>query len=354
VKTLVKLTFVVCAIALMMPVAARAQVDANRVLSTPIPAPETLKPGEKPPLFIVNDNTLGYRYAATGTDPGSGKTPKNDLWFNHFDVWAYGTNFVSFDWLTATNGRVPPLGAPAAPCDQGYPTYTPGSQLCPGYTEIYALIRSTLGWNQIFNTKAFSIGPLTNIEFIVGGDYNVDNTTEGSAKRDVVGGLQFDFQTPYKGSLTVGVMAYQEWQHDGFAAFLAATPGTYQIYPNASGNVRFDPTWDIEINYTQPLGDTPFTFRSVATIHGQKGCGEPCGFGAPGYLRTNEYFTQQQLVFDVGKVLWNEPQRYVIFGAYRWWDNKFGIAATQPINGVPQRVPGAIETGWSGGAAMKF
>jgi nucleoside-specific outer membrane channel protein Tsx len=226
--------------------------------------------------------------------------------------------------------------------------------LCPGYTEIYALIRSTLGWNQIFNTKAFSIGPLTNIEFIVGGDYNVDNTTEGSAKRDVVGGLQFDFQTPYKGSLTVGVMAYQEWQHDGFAAFLAATPGTYQIYPNASGNVRFDPTWDIEINYTQPLGDTPFTFRSVATIHGQKGCGEPCGFGAPGYLRTNEYFTQQQLVFDVGKVLWNEPQRYVIFGAYRWWDNKFGIAATQPINGVPQRVPGAIETGWSGGAAMKF
>ncbi len=159
VKALVKLTLLVCAIALMMPLAARAQVDANRVLSPPTVAPEAPKPGEKPPLFIVNDNTLGYRYSFTGTDPGSGKTPKNDLWFNHFDVWTYGTNFVSFDWLTATNGRVPPLGAPAGPCDQGYPTFTPGSQLCPGYTEIYALIRSTLGWNQIFNTKAFSIGP---------------------------------------------------------------------------------------------------------------------------------------------------------------------------------------------------
>ena len=351
-KTTVKPTFLVCAIALTTTLSARAQVESNRVVSTPPPAPEPLKPGEKPPLFIVNDNTVGYRYSATATDPGAGKTPKNDLFFNHFDVWAYGTNFVAFDWNTATNGRAPPLGTPATPCDQMVPP--PGSSGCPGYTEIYGLFRSTLGWNQIFNTKAFSVGPLTNIEFIVGGDFNVDNTTEASAKRDVVGGLQFDFQTPNRGSLTVGLMGYQEWNHDGFAStipFLLQLPN-----PNPSGNVQFSPTWDSEINYTQPLGNTPFTFRSVATLHGQKGCGEPCGFSGPGYLRANEYFTQQQLVFDVGQVLWNEPQRYVIFGAYRWWNNKFGINAYQPNNqtGTLQRIPGTLESGWSGGAAMKF
>jgi hypothetical protein len=348
VKTTAKLAFLVCAIALTTTVSATAQVEANRVLQTPLPKPEPVKPGEQPPLFTVNDNTLGYRYLATATDPAAGKTPKNVVFFNHFDAWTYGTNFFSLDWLTATNGRAPPLGAPAAPCDQNGPLDPPGSQRCPGYTEIYGLFRSTLGWNQIFNTKAFSIGPLSNIEFIVGADFNADNTTEASAKRDVVGGLQFDFQTPQKGSLNVAVMGYQEWEHDGFAAtipFLLLLPN-----PNPSGNVRFNATWDIEINYTQPLGDTPFTFRSLAVIHGQKGCGEPCEPAGPGFLRTNEYLTQQQLVFDVGQVLWNEPQRYVIFGAYRWWKNKFGISPNQPFFSIP----GTFESGWSGGAAMKF
>jgi hypothetical protein len=34
----------------------------------------------------------------------------------------------------------------------------PGSQHCPGYTEIYGFFRSTLGWSQLSGTKAFSIG----------------------------------------------------------------------------------------------------------------------------------------------------------------------------------------------------
>jgi hypothetical protein len=350
VRTTAKLTFLVCAVALTTTVSAWAQpVAVDRVINTPRPAPEPVRPGEPTPLFTVNDNILGYRYLARATYPGAGQTPKNVVFFNHFDVWAYGTNFFSIDWLKATNGIAPPFGTPAAPCDQNGPLDPPGSQRCRGYREIYGLFRSTLGWNQIFNTKAFSVGPLTNVEFIVGGDFNTDNTTEASRKRDVVGGLQFDFQTPYKGTLNVGVMAYQEWQHDGFASTFAFTPPVLP-YPNPSGNVRFNPTWDIEVNYTQPLGNTPFTFRSLAVVHGQKGCGEPCEPTGPGPLRTNEYLTQQQLVFDVGQVLWNEPHRYVIFGGYRWWKNKFGISPNQP-NGY---FPGTLESTWTGGTAMKF
>ena len=85
-------------------------------------------------------------------------------------------------------GRAPPFGAPAAPCDQNGPLDPPRSQRRPGFTEIYGFFRSTLGWNQLSGTKAFAIGPLTNIEFIVGGDFNTDNTTLGSAKRAFMGG----------------------------------------------------------------------------------------------------------------------------------------------------------------------
>src|SRR5205807_3993810 len=122
--------------------------------------------------------------------------------------------------------------APAAPCD------LTGANFCPGSTEIYGLFRSTFGWNQLFHTKAFAMGPLTNIEFVVGADFNTDNTTLGSAKRSIQGGLQFDFAAPYKGFLNVGVFAYKEWQHDGFASLGVINP---------SGNVDFDTTWAVEV-----------------------------------------------------------------------------------------------------------
>jgi hypothetical protein len=51
------------------------------------------------PFFLVNDNSIGYAYVFTGTNPGAGQTPKHDVNFTHFDIWAYGTNFFTVDWL---------------------------------------------------------------------------------------------------------------------------------------------------------------------------------------------------------------------------------------------------------------
>ena len=47
-------------------------------------------------------------------------------------------------------------------------TITGGAADCAGATEIYGLFRSTFGFNEIFNTKAFSLGPLHNVSFEVG------------------------------------------------------------------------------------------------------------------------------------------------------------------------------------------
>ena len=85
-------------------------------------------------------------------------------------------------------------------------------------------------------------------------------------------------------------------------------------------------------------------------MHGPKGCGEPCQPLGPGLIRTTEYLTQQVLVFDVGKALWNLPQRYAIFAGYRWWKNKFGIDPNQP-NGP---LIATLESTWLAGTAMKF
>jgi hypothetical protein len=61
---------------------------------------------EPPPVFTVNNNIVGYYYLPTATNPGAGQTPKNVAFFNHFDVWNYGTNFFNVEYLKATNGRV--------------------------------------------------------------------------------------------------------------------------------------------------------------------------------------------------------------------------------------------------------
>lgn len=281
----------------------------------------------------------------TATNPGAGQTPKNVGFFSHFDVWSYGTNYAQVEYLKATNGANPPSGTPEAPCDQGGPAFPPGASRCSGYSEVYGLYRGTLGWNQLFNTKAFAVNPLTNMEFAYGADLNWDNTTLASRKRSIQAGLQFDFATPYKGFFNTGIYAYKEWQNDGFASTFP-----FQPIPNPSGDVNFNTTWAVEINYTQPLGSSPFKYKLLVSIHGPRGCGEVCEPLGPGLIRTNEYLTQQNIVFDVGQAFWNQPDRYYIFAGYRWWKNKFGIDLDQP-NGP---FIATTESTWMMGAAMKL
>lgn len=317
--------------------------DSPDVLESP---PQPTVPTNAPPSpFIINENVVGYYYLPTATNPGAGTTPKHVLFFNHFDVWGYGTNYLQVEYLKATNGANPPFGTPKAPCDQGGPDFPPGAEQCAGYSEVYGLYRGTLGWNQLFNTKTFAVGPLTNIEFAYGADLNWDNTTLASRKRSIQAGLQFDFATPYKGFVNVGIYGYKEWQHDGFAAMFP-----FQPIPNPSGRVEFDPTWAVEVNYAQPLGNSPFKYKALLSVRGPKGCGQTCQPLGPGLIRTTDLLTQHVIIFDVGKAFFNDPNRYGIFGGYRYWTNKFGIDANQP-NGP---FIATTEATWLMGAALKF
>jgi hypothetical protein len=165
-KSTAKLTFLVAVMTITATVSAWAQSavrfeDGQPLAETPARPMPVKTAKEPPPLFIVNDNIVGYYYLPTATNPGAGQTPKNVAFFNHFDVWTYGTNFFNVEYLKATNSRALPFGTPAAPCDQNGPLDPPGRSA--RIHEIYGF-RSTLGWNQLSGTESLSIGPLTNIE----------------------------------------------------------------------------------------------------------------------------------------------------------------------------------------------
>lgn len=320
----------------VLTIAARAMFLAAMASGAAVAADMPVKAAKQiapAPFFFVNDNSIGYRYEFTATNPGAGKTGKNVLSFTHFDVWQYGTNFFTVDWLKATNGTT----TPAAPCD------LTGATTCSGYTEIYGFFRSTFGFNQIFNTKAFSMGPLTNVSLMVGADLNTDNTTLGSAKRSIEAGIQFGFAAPYKGFINLTPTVYKEWQNDGFGV---------QFGYNPSGDVSFNTTWGFEWLYVQPLGflppSVPLTFKAFGTIHGPKGCGEVCLGGPP---RTTEVYAQQNLELDVGKLLGNRPGMLATWVGYRYWYNKFGIDHTVTAAAASRF---SIESTWLTGVTLTF
>jgi hypothetical protein len=97
-------------------------------------------------------------------------------------------------------------------------------------------------------------------------------------------------------------------------------------------------------------------------IHGPKGCGEVCAPQGPGLIRTTEYLTQQTLHLDVGKMIWDKPNRVSVWTGYRWWKNKFGIDPNQP-NGEAEHdpfqpatkiFPYTLESTWLIGTTVTF
>src|SRR5882757_8464124 len=215
------------------------------------------------PFFLVIDDRVSFSWMPKGTDPGmytvnpngsvNGTTAKQVYSFTHFDAWAYGTNFFTISLFKSGHND------PAAPCTNAGVNVFGTASNCAGASEIYGLFRSTFGFNEIFNTKAFSVGPLHNVSFEVGMDANTENRFFGAAKRDIVAGLQFAFDLPYKGFFNVAPLMYYEFlNHDSFAqcnsGFSGPTPGTNCLI---DGNTSYKPTWAVETLYYMDLGFLP-------------------------------------------------------------------------------------------------
>jgi hypothetical protein len=185
------------------------------------------------------------------------------------------------------------------------------------------------------------MGPLHNISFEVGMDANTENNYLSPAKRDVVAGLQFAFDLPYKGYFNVAPLMYWEFVNrnaftqcgTGFAGAIA--------YPSVGancltdGNRSFDPTWAVETNYYMDLGFLPdnmqiFSISGRAAWYGKKGTeNNPLPFALPGNVQTAVEFNAEpiRLTMDASKLFWGPKYSHFVdvWVAYRYWQNKFGL-----------------------------
>ena len=304
------------------------------------PVPVKAKPIADVPFFLVIDDRITYSFIPNGTDPGAfsrkangtfdGNTAKQVYSFTHFDAWAYGTNFFTISLYKSDKND------PASPClgAIGNVTVTGFNTGCAGASEVYGLVRSTFGWNEIFNTKQFSIGPLHNISFEIGADVESENTFLAPAKRDLVAGLQFAFDLPYKGYFNVAPLAYKEINHNAFDScglFGAGTPGLNCL---SDANTNFKTTWAVETNYYMDLGFLPpnlqyFSISGRAAWYGPKGNqNEPLGVLAGGTATKTEFNSEPiRLTFDASKAIWGPKYGHFldVWVAYRYWQNKFGL-----------------------------
>ena len=349
------------------------------------PVKAKAKPVADAPFFFVIDDRVTFSYIFTAAQPGmwslkpngtvNGTTSKQVYSFTHFDAWAYGTNFFTISLYKSGTNDV------AGPCTQvggivspaaGF-AFTPAN--CAGATEIYGLFRSTFGWNEIFNTKAFTVGPLHNISFEVGMDANTENRYFGAAKRDVVAGLQFAFDLPYKGYFNVAPLVYWEFaNHDSFAQCGAGwtvsnIPGVTCL---ANGNTSYKPTWAIETNYYMDLGFLPenmqyFSISGRAAWYGPKGTDtQPLPlFPANQVFNTKVEFNSEpiRLTLDASKAVWGPKYSHFVdvWVAYRYWQNKFGLdhnapslACSATVGGVTRPSGGCTESSLYSGITVKF
>jgi hypothetical protein len=331
--------------AAVLSLAAFATAGVARAADLPVKA---VKKAPDLPFFLVIDDRVTFSYIFTGTDPGAysakpgggfdGKTAKQVYSFTHFDVWGYGTNFFTISMFKSDHND------PASPC-VGSPTSTITTNgfntNCAGATEFYGLFRSTFGWNEIFGTKAFSMGPLHNVSFEIGADIEGENTYLAPAKRDGVLGLQFAFDLPYKGFFNVAPLAYKEINHNAFDScgnlFGAGIPGVTCL---TDGNTDFKWTWAVEVNYYMDLGFLPenmqyFSISGRAGWYGPKGdSNQPLTGIMPSKTELNS--EPIRLTFDASKAFWGPKYTHFVdvWVAYRYWQNKFGLDHNSSVNGI--------------------
>jgi hypothetical protein len=333
------------------------------------------------PFFLVIDDRVTFSWMPRGTDPGAfsvkpdgsinGKTAKQVYSFTHFDAWAYGTNFFTISMFKSDHND------PASPCSNVGVLIGGGvvNANCAGATEIYGLFRSSFGWNEIFNTKAFTMGPLHNVSFYVGMDANSENTFLAPAKRDVVGGLQFAFDLPYKGYFNVAPLVYYEFSnHNAFdQCGLFAGPNIPGVTCLADGNTKYKATWAVETNYYMDLGFLPpnMQFWSIsgrAAWYGPKGDQNSpltgLGTGVFSTATKTEFNSEPiRLTFDAANAFMGPKYSHFVdlWVAYRYWQNKFGLdhnaapgVCTLTVAGVTRSTNSCTESTVYAGVTVKF
>lgn len=240
--------------------------------------------------FEWSDTTIGYRWGPNFKEPGvdGGRdVPKNIFNVSHADGYKWGSNFFSIDVLLSPDWD-PAVG---------------GGNMRPGALEFYGVFRTTLSGNKVTGTKSFAFGPIGDVGFDLGADFNSKNTQFASEKKLLVLGPNFSVAMP-KGFWNLGFHLAHEWNYNG----IVGKP------------VDFNWTFEFETAWAYPfaLGPVPVTFEGFLNVVAPKG---KDGFGSD---TVTELLAHPKLMVDVGKMVADVPQKFEMGVGFEYWLNKFG------------------------------
>jgi hypothetical protein len=302
--------------------------------------------------FIVNDNSISFTWFPSATDPGvpGGGIAGNSNSFNkfvgeftHFDAWQYGTNFVDINVIKSDNNN--PIGD----------RFLSGAS---GSTELFVVERSTLGFNQLTNSKMFSNFLFKNVEFEFGGNFNTENDGVAPQLDAPVAGLQFDLNMNLPGTVNLSVLAYKEFNNNN-----------YWIVGDYSGSREYKVAPRLELLIAEPLSFLPIpvswhnftavTFpkgAGLSTAHLNALCasvGGCTGTNPDAVFTKTEVFEDNRIVLDASKLWFNKPGKWELYAGYRYWYNKFGTDHNAPL--FSQIAPGtSIESTAYVGTTLHF
>jgi len=288
------------------------------------------------PWFIVNDTSVSFTYYPDSTDPGlTGAThvPRYQAELTHFDVFRYGTNF--FDFAYMQYGRQDPI-----------------RQNFNGQGELEAdvLWRSTLSFNALSGTKAFSTWVTKDVSLGYGGFFVVEDNALSPATHQWDIGLVFGLNLP--GTVNLGIYAQKETSHNDFMSVGCAGDFTTPAAPCLfTGDRVFKWAPRFELGISEPLTfipQIPLTWNSVTGITLPKGTGisqanlvalgpgcAAAGITSPtnfcsDFTKT-EVFEDNRIILDAGKLSFNKPGIWETYIGYRYWYNKFGTDHNAPL-----------------------
>lgn len=255
-----------------------------------------------------SDNQVQFTYGPTYKEPGIPQNKTNHgtdiskliITLQHFDAWKYGTNFINIDALFS-NG------------------HNTSNNSSGGATEVYALYRGNISGNAVFGADMFTFGPVKDLRFELGFDFNTKNDTFAPAKKLIVAGPNIAFNVP--GFLNLGLHIAHEWNHNGI-------PGA------AHSDVDFDPTFEAELVWMQPLSFTglPLRFDGFLNVVAPKG---KDGFNTQ---TATEVLTQPRIVLDAGALFMDKPNFVDLYVGFQYWLNKFGNDHTKVSGSVAETV----------------
>ncbi|KAB7781968.1 hypothetical protein [Methylorubrum populi] len=285
----------------------------------------TQQPPSSPSIFLFSDTTIAYRYMANTKQPGNAggagpfidgrSAPKHVITFAHVDAWQYGTNFLSIDFLRS--GSQDPSG-------HKYPFNTIPTG--DGALEYFGIYRGTLGFNAMSGTSNFAIpGFVKEISLAYGINNGKDNRSFRNDQLDLLAGFNFAFDVPV-GFVGLSVHAYKSYNHNALVPVNRET--TYNWAP------------ELELTYGIPLPieSLPLSINGYVTMIWPRGRDS---FGNPTRL---QLLSRTDLVLDIGKLFYNQPNRLNAFIGFEYYQNKFG---------ADQRfIPGANQKSFLAGIAI--